>query len=65
MLVFFYHLGNCVLSDDSDCDPFPFGVGFLDGFLSVVTGELTEANCPCQQPCENITEYIKFYYTTR
>lgn len=56
-----------VATEDSKCDPFPFGTNILNVVLSAVIGVILPNSCPCGYPCttQNVEEHVQFFYTKR
>lgn len=56
-----------VASEDSKCDPFPFGTNILNVVVAAIIGSILPNFCPCSHPCtiQGVQEHIQFFYTKR
>lgn len=56
-----------VASEDSKCDPFPFGTNILNVVVAAIIGSILPNYCPCSNPCtvQSVEEHIQFFYTKR
>lgn len=53
-------------SEESKCDPFPFGTNILHVVVAAIIGSILPNFCPCH-PCTvlSVEEHIQFFYTKR
>ena len=56
-----------VVSEESKCDPFPFGTNILNVVVAALIGSIWPSFCPCSYPCtaEMVEEHVRFFYTKR
>ncbi|XP_055304651.1 phospholipase A1-like [Sitodiplosis mosellana] len=53
-----------VTSEESKCDPFPFGTNILNVVVAAFIGSILPNFCPCSYPCtaETVKEHVQFFY---
>lgn len=56
-----------VATEESKCDPFPFGTNILNVVVAAFIGSILPNFCPCTYPCtaDSIEEHVQFFYTKR
>lgn len=56
-----------VATEDSKCDPFPFGTNILNVVFAAIIGTILPNSCPCSFPCtvDSVEEHVQFFYTKR
>lgn len=56
-----------VASEDTKCDPFPFGTNILNVVVAAIIGTILPNSCPCSYPCsvQGVKEHVQFFYTKR
>lgn len=65
--LFFILAVGYAASEESKCDPFPFGTNILHVVVAAIIGSILPNFCPCSNPCtvQSVEEHIQFFYTKR
>lgn len=56
-----------VASEESKCDPFPFGTNIFNVVFAAIFGSILPNSCPCGYPCtaKTVDKHVQFFYTKR